>query len=56
MEEAFQKLKVLAEEAGAERGVELISARPSDSIILFGQPGTREMIERGEFPPISNPR
>mmetsp|Transcript_7615 Transcript_7615/g.16716 ORF Transcript_7615/g.16716 Transcript_7615/m.16716 type:complete len:214 (-) Transcript_7615:85-726(-) len=55
MEEAFQKLKALAEEAGGERGVELISARPSDSIILFGKPGTMDLIKRGEFPPNSNP-
>jgi RNA-binding protein YhbY len=47
---AFRHLKGLAEESGAPQGIECIQARVSDSVILFGMPGTTERIQSGEFP------
>ena len=51
MEKAFETLKSLAVENGAPDGIELIQARNSDKIILFGMPGTMELMKKGEFPP-----
>jgi RNA-binding protein YhbY len=51
LQEAFDILRKLAEEAGASENIELIQARDGDKIILFGLPGTLERINKGEFPP-----
>jgi len=51
LEKVFERLRELAEQSGAPRGIELLQAREKDKIILFGMPGTRERIEKGEFPP-----
>ena len=48
---AFETLRDFAVENGAPKGIELIQARDSDKIILFGMPGTMELMEKGEFPP-----
>lgn len=50
LEEAFHALRSLAEESGAVKGIELIQARDSESMILFGMPGTLKRIEEGSFP------
>ena len=50
LEEAFKPLRELAEEHGAPQGIELLQARESDKVILFGWPGTRSRIELGQFP------
>ena len=51
LETAFEQIKSLAEEAGAPPGIELVQARESDRIILFGLPGICQRISNGEFPP-----
>ena len=51
LEEAFDVLRILAEEKGAPKGIELLQFRKSDNMILFGRPGTMEKIENGEYPP-----
>ena len=50
LEEAFKALRSLAEESGAVKGIELIQARDSENMILFGMPGTMKRIEKGSFP------
>jgi hypothetical protein len=51
LENAFVALRDLAVENGAPEGIELIQIREKDKIILFGLPGTMEMISKGDFPP-----
>lgn len=51
LQQAFFKLVQLAEENGAPPGIELLQARESEKIILFGWPGTRERIDHNDFPP-----
>lgn len=51
LETAFVKLCSLAEENGAPQGIEMLQARESDKIIFFGKPGTRQLIQNGQFPP-----
>ena len=52
LEEAFGVLKGLAEESGADDGIELLKFRESEKTILVGLPGTLERIDAGEFPVI----
>ena len=49
LEDAFEELKILTEDAGADEGLECLHIRRSDNIILVGKGGTRELIERGDF-------
>jgi RNA-binding protein YhbY len=51
LQAAFENLRELAVASGAPCDVELLQARESEKIILFGMPGTRERIESGDFPP-----
>jgi hypothetical protein len=51
LENAFESLRDLAVENGAEPGMELIQMREKDKIILFGLPGTLEKMKEGSFPP-----
>lgn len=51
LDAAFEHLRDLAEQSGAPKGIELLQVREDDKMILFGLPGTRERIEKGEFPP-----
>eukprot|EP00591_Stephanopyxis_turris_P000121 CAMPEP_0195519980 /NCGR_PEP_ID=MMETSP0794_2-20130614/15874_1 /TAXON_ID=515487 /ORGANISM="Stephanopyxis turris, Strain CCMP 815" /LENGTH=164 /DNA_ID=CAMNT_0040649241 /DNA_START=160 /DNA_END=654 /DNA_ORIENTATION=+ len=51
LEDVFEIVTKLAEEAGAPEGIELLRIRPSENTILFGMPGLSERIEKGEFPP-----
>lgn len=51
LESAFEALKGLAVESGADAEIELIHIRTSDNIIMFGKEGASDMIEKGEFPP-----
>jgi RNA-binding protein YhbY len=51
LDAAFRHLRGLAEESGAPAGIECIQTRESDSVILFGMPGTTERIKSGTFPP-----
>jgi RNA-binding protein YhbY len=48
---AFEVLKQLAVESGANEGMELIHIRTSDKVILFGKEGTLGLIDSGDFPP-----
>ncbi|KAL7430430.1 hypothetical protein ACHAXM_002191 [Skeletonema potamos] len=48
---AFEVLKQLAVESGANDGMELIHIRTSDKVILFGKEGTLGLIDSGDFPP-----
>ena len=50
---AFEVLKQLAVESGANDGIELIHIRTSDKVILFGMEGTLDLIDNGDFPPSS---
>lgn len=50
LQEAFVQLRALAEENGAPAGIELLQARDSEKIILFGLPGTLQRIKDNEFP------
>ena len=50
LEEAFEQLKILTENAGADKGVELLRSRPSDSTVMIGASGIRDLIQKGEFP------
>jgi RNA-binding protein YhbY len=51
LEKAFEQLRDLAVESGAPADLELLQVRPSQKVILFGLPGTRERIESNNFPP-----
>lgn len=51
LQSAFEQLRSLAEQNGAPPGIEMIQARESDHIILFGQPGTMDRISNDDFPP-----
>ena len=51
LESAFEALKTLAVESGAEAGVELIHIKTSENIILFGREGALSLIDAGDFPP-----
>jgi len=51
LDEAFEVLRKLTEEAGADPGVELLQARKLDKTILVGRAGTMEAIRVGDFPP-----
>jgi hypothetical protein len=51
LENAFESLRDLAVENGAEPGIEMIQMREADKIILFGLPGTLEKMKDGSFPP-----
>lgn len=46
-----QQLLDFAIQSGAPSGIEVIQARTSERIVLFGMPGTIDKIARGEFPP-----
>ncbi|KAK1742277.1 hypothetical protein QTG54_006842, partial [Skeletonema marinoi] len=48
---AFEVLKQLAVDSGANDGMELIHIRTSDKVILFGKEGTLDLIDAGDFPP-----
>ena len=48
---AFEQLCALAEENGAPAGIEMLQARDSEKIILFGLPGTMQKIKDNQFPP-----
>lgn len=48
---AFEELKQLAVDSGANDGLELIHIRTSDKVILFGKEGTLDLIDAGSFPP-----
>lgn len=48
---AFEELKQLAVDSGANDGMELIHIRTSDKVILFGKEGSLELIDAGSFPP-----
>ena len=50
LEEVFAELKVLAEKAGAEEGIDLLRIRPSDSTVMIGAAGIRDKIDEGSFP------
>ena len=51
LQDAFQRLRDLAVASGAPDTLELLQARESEKILLFGMPGTLERIQSGEFPP-----
>ena len=51
LQEAFGVLQQLAQDAGAERGMELIQHRDIEKTILVGMPGTLKRIAVGDFPP-----
>jgi len=51
LEKAFEVLKELAVESGADAGVEMIHIRTSDKVIMFGKEGALELIDSGVFPP-----
>ena len=51
LQNAFEALRDLAVENGAEPGIEMIQMREKDKIILFGLPGTLEKMKVGSFPP-----
>ena len=51
LESAFEALKTLAVESGAEAGLELIHIKTSENIILFGREGALSLIDAGDFPP-----
>ena len=55
LEEAFDVLRILAEQKGAPKGMELLQCRKSDNTILFGMPGMTERIENGQYPPPASP-
>jgi RNA-binding protein YhbY len=52
LEQAFDALKACAVESGAPATIELLQARDKQHILFIAMPGTRERIERGEFPPV----
>jgi RNA-binding protein YhbY len=56
LENAFEALRDLAEENGAEPGIEMIQIREKDRIILFGAPGTMKRMKEGGFPPPPLPK
>ena len=51
LHQAFEELRALAEENGAPTGIEMLQARDSEKIILFGLPGTMQRIQDNTFPP-----
>jgi hypothetical protein len=51
LQNAFETLRDLAVENGAEPGIEMIQMREKDKTILFGLPGTFERMKNGSFPP-----
>lgn len=51
LENAFEVIKALAVESGADAGMELIHIRTSDKVIMFGKEGALELIDSGVFPP-----
>lgn len=51
IEAIFHEICNFANQAGAPIGIELIQARTSERVILFGMPGTKVRIMNGEFPP-----
>ncbi|KAG7369065.1 CRS1 / YhbY CRM domain containing protein [Nitzschia inconspicua] len=51
LQNAFESLRDLAVENGAEPGIEMIQMREKDKTILFGLPGTLERMKAGSFPP-----
>mmetsp|Transcript_25184 Transcript_25184/g.45344 ORF Transcript_25184/g.45344 Transcript_25184/m.45344 type:complete len:198 (-) Transcript_25184:70-663(-) len=51
LQKAFDILKELAVEAGADAGVELIHIRTSEKVIMFGREGALGLIDGGDFPP-----
>jgi len=53
LEEVFETLKELAVETGASKDVELLQIRQSENMIMFGQPGTLNLIQKGEYPPLT---
>lgn len=48
---AFEVLKQLAVDSGADDGIELIHIRTSDKVIMFGKGGALGLIDAGDFPP-----
>mmetsp|Transcript_22516 Transcript_22516/g.64765 ORF Transcript_22516/g.64765 Transcript_22516/m.64765 type:complete len:211 (+) Transcript_22516:119-751(+) len=48
---AFEALKALAVESGADEGLELVHVRTSENVIMFGRAGALAVIDAGEFPP-----
>jgi len=51
LETAFESLKQLAVTSGASSDLELLQCRAREQIILVSLPGTRKMIEAGDYPP-----
>ena len=51
LESAFEALKILAVESGADAGLELIHIKTSENTILFGKEGALDSIDAGDFPP-----
>lgn len=51
LESAFEALKILAVESGADAGLELIHIKTSENTILFGKEGALDSMDAGDFPP-----
>ena len=49
--QAFDALKDLAVESGADAELELVHVRTSENVIMFGRAGALAVIDAGEFPP-----
>jgi RNA-binding protein YhbY len=49
LEQAYEAIKELAVESGLD-DMELLHVRESEKTILVGLPGTRKLIEAGEYP------